>query len=64
MEKKMIEALNRTIKTYKAIYNDGNRKLAEEVFAQFMAQIKLVEEVTGKKVNLIEVKDGYEVILK
>ena len=64
MEKKMIEALNKTIRTYETIYNDGNRKLADEVFHQFMAQMKLVEEVTGKKAELIEVKDGYEVILK
>lgn len=63
MEKKMIEVLNKTIRTYQAIYNDGNRKIADDVFHQFLAQMELVQEVTGKKVELTVVEGKHKVVL-
>ena len=64
MENKMVEALNRTIKTYKTLYNNKSFRAADEVFNQFMAQAKLVSEVTGKVIELEETEDGYTAVLK
>lgn len=63
MEKKLIDVLNRTIKAYETIYrNEGNSKLADKAFYDFIAQERMVAEVTGKNVELVQIGD--EIIAK
>ena len=64
VEKKMVEVLNRTIRSYETVYNAGNHNLAEKIFSDFMAQQKFVHEVTGKMVELEREEDGYIAVLR
>ena len=57
-EKRMYEELNRTLRAYKVISESGNRNLAEKVFEEFMAQQKLVQNVLGVSIDIVEDTEG------
>lgn len=52
MEDRLMEVLNSTLTKYNTIRNNGNYELADQVFIEVIAQARMVEAVTDKRIKI------------